>query len=237
MQFIYEGEIYKYLYPHIRNELVFDIGSNIGQICKRLTSVNAKVIAVEPQKSLTVDNKNYSKVFAIKNLCVSDKVETIPFYKCSHHSTSSCRKDWRTKFQTNKKWEKVLMNTTTCDELIKEYGIPKFIKIDVEGIEDRILMGLSHQIDFISFEFANGFKDCALRCLDIIEEKFKFKTIMPFVKKKFTIKRNGKKVRMQHAYSGEYSTKKEFLKDFDHFIKLTEIDNRQVGDILIIGDK
>lgn len=236
MQFIYEGEIYKYIYPHIKNKLVFDIGSNIGQICKRLTGVHAKVVAVEPQRELTINNKNYDKVFVIKNLCVSNKIEKIPFYKCEHHSTSSCRKDWRTKFQSNKKWKKVLIETTTCDELIKEYGIPKYIKIDVEGLEDKVLEGLNHKIDFISFEFANGFKDCAVRCLDIIEEKFGFKTIMPFVKKKFTKKINGKKVHMQHAYSGEYLTKKEFLKDFDHFIKLTEIDNRNVGDILIIGD-
>ena len=30
MQFIYKGEIYKYIYEDIRGKLVFDIGSNIG---------------------------------------------------------------------------------------------------------------------------------------------------------------------------------------------------------------
>jgi hypothetical protein len=37
--------------------------------------------------------------------------------------------------------------------LIEKYGIPQFIKIDVEGYELEVLKGLSHPINAISFEY------------------------------------------------------------------------------------
>jgi len=233
MQFIYKGEIYKYIYDDIRGKLVFDIGSNIGQICSRLVGVNCKVVAVEPQKNLTT-GKYYKGVYAIKHMCVSNKIGETAFYLCEHHSTSSCRKDWKI-HQPNKKWTEITVPTTTLDDLIEEFGKPKYIKIDVEGYEDKVLEGLSHKIDLISFEFSRWFEDCTIRCLDILEEKFGFKKLMPFVKKKFTVKVDGKKLRKQYAYSGEYYTKKEFIKDLDKFVELTAIDNRNVGDILVIS--
>ena len=67
----YPGSIYKYIYDDISGQLVFDIGSNIGQMVKRFTNVGAKVIAVEPQSEL-VSHENYDDVFAVRNVCVGD---------------------------------------------------------------------------------------------------------------------------------------------------------------------
>jgi hypothetical protein len=39
------------------------------------------------------------------------------------------------------------------DQLIEEYGVPNFCKIDVEGYEQKVLNGLSQPIKIISFEF------------------------------------------------------------------------------------
>jgi FkbM family methyltransferase len=46
---------------------------------------------------------------------------------------------------------------TTLDELISEFGLPTFCKIDVEGYESKVLRGLSSRIPFLSFEFAPEF--------------------------------------------------------------------------------
>jgi len=213
--------------------LVFDIGANIGQTVAKFVGVNSKVIAVEPQKNLT-SNKRFKGVHVIKHMCVSNKIGEETFYVCGHHSTSSCRKDWKI-HRPNEKWTKTTVQTTTLDALIEEFGKPKYIKIDVEGYEDKVLDGLSHKIDLISFEFSRWFEDCTIRCLDILDERFGFKKLMPFVKKKFTAKVNGKTVNKQYAYCGNYYTKDEFIKDLDKFVKLTAIDNRNVGDILVIS--
>jgi hypothetical protein len=57
------------------------------------------------------------------------------------------------------KWnEKIIFNnkmpvsTITLDLLIEKYGVPDFIKIDVEGFEEKVLHGLSQRISFLSFE-------------------------------------------------------------------------------------
>lgn len=40
----------------------------------------------------------------------------------------------------------------TLDELILAFGIPSFIKIDVEGYETMVIKGLSHKIPMLVFE-------------------------------------------------------------------------------------
>ena len=40
----------------------------------------------------------------------------------------------------------------TLDSLIDEYGLPQFIKLDIEGYESYALRGLSQPVPFIQFE-------------------------------------------------------------------------------------
>jgi len=42
---------------------------------------------------------------------------------------------------------------TTPDKLIERFGLPAFIKIDVEGFETEVLRGLSHPVKMISCEY------------------------------------------------------------------------------------
>jgi hypothetical protein len=55
---------------------------------------------------------------------------------------------------------------TTLDSLIIRHGIPRFIKIDVEGFEAQVLAGLSQPVDALSFEFTTIQRDVALAALD-----------------------------------------------------------------------
>jgi FkbM family methyltransferase len=241
MQFVYKGELYDYIYDDIKRKLVFDIGSNIGQITRRLINADCRVVAVEPQAKLTF-NKNYEGVYAIKHECVADKIGKVDFYKCEKDPTvSSCLESWKTidSIRTLRpkraplKWEKVTLPTITLDALIEDFGKPKYIKIDVEGYEDKVLEGLSHKIDLISFEFIGGVTDKAIRCLDILEEKFGFKRLLPFMKKKIKDK-NGKVINL-HAYVDEFYNKKGIIKYFNkEFSKVIKQANRDVADILVI---
>ena len=44
------------------------------------------------------------------------------------------------------------VEVTTLDRLIADHGLPRFVKIDVEGAEAEVLAGLSHAVAWIAFE-------------------------------------------------------------------------------------
>jgi len=53
----------------------------------------------------------------------------------------------------------------TLNQLIEQYGLPHFCKIDVEGFEDQVLAGLSYPLPALSFEFISFEKKRARACI------------------------------------------------------------------------
>jgi len=52
------------------------------------------------------------------------------------------------------RWNRrVEIDTTTLDSLIERFGVPAFIKIDVEGSEPAVLAGLGRFVPALSFEY------------------------------------------------------------------------------------
>ncbi len=63
-------------------------------------------------------------------------------------------------------WESTVeVRVTTLDDLIDEYGLPRFCKIDVEGYELEVLEGVSYAIPALSFEYNPAVPDIALDCI------------------------------------------------------------------------
>jgi len=56
--------------------------------------------------------------------------------------------------------------------LIEDYGVPSFIKIDVEGFEYEVIKGLSHPVKFISFEFTPEYIESSIKIIDYISKQW-----------------------------------------------------------------
>lgn len=222
----YDGELYAYVYPHVKDALIFDIGSNIGEVTKKFLRAGAKVVAVEPQKELTT-NKNYKGVTAIKNVCISSKKGEVTFYKApKSNSVSTCLVGWK-KRHPSTNFIKSAVPAITLDTLIEEFGKPTYIKIDVEGYEHEVLSCLSHKIDFISFEFTQGYSETFYKAIEVIE-KLGFKKMTTFQKKKIKKMINGKrKIVDKYRIVNEFTNISSIIEFFDNLPEATQ------GDILI----
>lgn len=166
-------------------DLVFDVGANIGNRVAPLLKVGAKIVAVEPQEACyTTLRKKFKDKITIVTNGVDANLGIKKFYMSSKSTPlSSFSEEWVNSMKTNRfqseDWDRVEeIEMTTLDHLIKEYGTPVFIKIDVEGYEKEVLKGLSQPIKYISFEYTvPEYPDKALECVNrlrAINENVKF---------------------------------------------------------------
>lgn len=155
----YESNIQEKIKKHIdKGDLVFDIGGNIGQYALVLSSLvgeNGKVISVEP------DYKNFS--FLQFNVTIN-QIKNIELLKTGLDKTSNSliffrdtvtggRKGSFNKDYVNESYSgfNETVTTTTIDNLIDVYGVPSFIKIDVEGFESNVINGLTKKLPNTTF--------------------------------------------------------------------------------------
>ena len=71
----------------------------------------------------------------------------------------------------NEKWDKqIKVATKTLDDLINTFGLPAFMKIDVEGYELKVLQGLTAAVPLISFEHSPEMIDEARNCAQRLQQ-------------------------------------------------------------------
>jgi FkbM family methyltransferase len=160
-----------------KNDLVFDVGANVGNRTEIFLSLGARVVAIEPQENcINVLRTKFgnNSMFDLYEGGMDSKRGKNKIRIANADTISSMSTSWieRVKKDVFKdySWDKeVEINVETLDNLIKERGIPKFIKIDVEGYELEVLKGLSQKTKYLSFEFMlpQFFKE-AVDCIDYI---------------------------------------------------------------------
>jgi len=162
-----------------KGDMVFDIGANIGNRTDIFIELGATVIAVEPQSSCArILKTKYGKNnrFILINKALAEKEGQAEMMISDASTISSLSKDWVDAVRKsgrfgNHKWDgKETVQTTTLDKLIEEYGVPSFIKIDVEGYEYEVLRGLTKPVNVISFEFTPECLESAFNCLNYLSK-------------------------------------------------------------------
>ncbi len=144
-------------------DLVFDIGANVGQVTSILLDIGARVIAIEPNPSLAdVVRSRYG--VHVEQCAIGAETGTA-MLRLGHdpaHSTVSAR--WAALHEERLGGEiRVLLQT--LEELIEEHGEPRFVKIDVEGLEPEVLQGLERPLSALSFEFQCETPDVTARAV------------------------------------------------------------------------
>jgi len=185
-----EVKFYEKTLKGFRNgNVIFDVGANQGHKTDIFLRLGAKVVSVDPdktnQKALSERFLKYRlrpKRVNVEGKAVSDAITVRTMWIEAPGSAKNT---------LNGKWVDVLRNddkrfgqrtdfpaqrmvkTTTLEELMTTYGIPFFIKIDVEGHEAHVLRGLNRPVPYLSFEVnLPEFRLEGLECVNTLSQIF-----------------------------------------------------------------
>ena len=167
------GDIRSFYRPLVKpGSLVFDIGANRGDYTSAFLHLGARVVAVEPTPHLVEQLRRISSPrLTVVPCAVGDQPGTLTLTLYADSHLNSLLLDWgETSLPmieaTKVKAGTVQVEVSTLNVLIERYGMPDFIKIDVEGYEPQVLGGLAAFPALLSFEFRIRLLEAAKACIN-----------------------------------------------------------------------
>jgi FkbM family methyltransferase len=158
-------------------DLVFDVGANMGNRSKIFRAIGARVMAFEPQShcaSFLGAAFSGDTGFTLVQAALSDQEGELTMHLSDAHVLSTLDMEWMDRMNQGGRfahqWDRTeVVRVTTLDKAIAQYGLPAFIKIDVEGHEYSVVRGLSHPVKQLSLEFASESLDRICQCVDHLD--------------------------------------------------------------------
>lgn len=171
-----------------RADLIFDIGANVGDKTDIFLRAGARVVAVEPDdrnqailrerflrhrlaaKPVTIVGKAVSASCGVEAMWVDGPGSA--FNTLSQKWVDALKGDKKRFEHTSDALEfreTRAVATTTLEHLMDTYGLPLFVKIDVEGFELNVLQGLRRSVPYLSFEVnLPEFRREGRQCIEIL---------------------------------------------------------------------
>lgn len=178
----------KLLFGFRPGDTIFDIGANEGAKADIFLKLGARVVALEPDSACQTILRDRFLRYRVRpgkitlvSSAVSDKRGTEEMWIDGPGSAvNTMSRKWADHLKENKDSFKFghcgmqfnhskLVETTTVADLVKLYGAPFFIKIDVEGHELSVLRGMQEPVPFLSFEVnLRAFRREGIRCVEFL---------------------------------------------------------------------
>ena len=156
-----------------QGDMVFDVGANRGAIAQDFLRVGARVVCIEPQPQLAAALRqhfiNNKQVTVVEKGVGAIRGRSIMNISSEYDILSTFAEHWKVGRFKNTLWDQqVEVPITTLDDLISEFGVPRYCKIDVEGFEREVIKGLSSKIGLVSFEFTFEFIEHSMEVIEML---------------------------------------------------------------------
>lgn len=159
-------------------DLAFDIGAHVGNRTLAMRAAGARVVALEPQRRFHAFlRRDLPADVTLLPLAAGPAPGRAELAVSRLHPTvSSLATGFSTRIGaepgfTHVRWDAHEgVTVTTLDVLIAAHGLPRFVKIDVEGFEAQVLRGLTHPVPWIAFEHLPGTPEATEACLAYLAE-------------------------------------------------------------------
>jgi FkbM family methyltransferase len=161
---------YRQFIPH--GGLCFDIGANVGQRTALFLELGARVVAVEPQPDCaTILRRDHPRATTLE-AAIGPEPGKATLHVANYPTLATLSPEWVGAVKASGRFaefewnEELEVPMRTLDDLIREYGVPDFCKIDVEGYEYGVVRGLSTPLPALAFEFEKERAEERLRAVD-----------------------------------------------------------------------
>ncbi len=156
-----------FLHP---DDLVFDVGANYGDKSRVFLKLGCRVVAFEPQTDCLDELKarcGRTARLTTVQAAVSSTSGEGHFFVRPHRGLSGLVEDWEEEHDSE-----MTVRTVTLSQMFATFGVPRYVKIDVEGHELEVLKGLMQAVPLLSFEYhlRKADIDKVFRCVDYLSQ-------------------------------------------------------------------